>query len=196
MTGSTLAYANRLGAVYFLHAGKTKTGKVRYFVAKAAGAGALASMPDGFEFTESVNGVVSVRRIDPSAPAVHPGHLALIREELARQAHLPFHRAEAVRADIVVFEPAGGLDPQEIGWISRSLGLGPQILEQRLSGRAAKRFTPVLRFEPCGPGEYELRRMTYHGDGGWSWPLARGPIQKLARRYLPVVGTERFFELL
>jgi hypothetical protein len=42
--------------------GKTKTGKPTYFFARDVGAGVLAQMPEGFEATESINGVVSVRR--------------------------------------------------------------------------------------------------------------------------------------
>lgn len=50
----TVSYTNRKGQVYYLHAGKTKTGKRRYFVAKTIGAGALAELPAGFEIRPSL----------------------------------------------------------------------------------------------------------------------------------------------
>jgi hypothetical protein len=37
--------------------------------------------------------------------------------------------------------------------------------------------------------------MTYRGDGGWSWALAHGPLDRLARKYLNTLGTSAFFEL-
>lgn len=54
-----LAYTNR--DTFFLHEGKTKTGKPRYFFAKTIREGAITEMPAGFEVTESVSAVVSVR---------------------------------------------------------------------------------------------------------------------------------------
>jgi len=43
-----VSYTNLRGQVYYLHVGQTKTGKRRYFVAKAVGPGALAKLPAGF----------------------------------------------------------------------------------------------------------------------------------------------------
>lgn len=195
MSTPVLSYVNRHGVTYHLHQGTTKTGKPRYFVARLVGNGALAALPEGYEFSESINGVVSVRRLVPNAPEVPAGHLATVRAELARHPHLRWHRAEAVRGDIVVYEP-------ECGFAGVEALAG---LSGRLRGEAAARlahlqshtrFFPVLEFVACTPDLYEVRRMTYRGEGGWSWPLAHGPLATLARRFLPVVGTEQFFELL
>lgn len=105
------AYTNRRGRTYYLHAGTTKTGKPRYFVAKTIGTGALTALPAGFEIVESINGVVSVRRVDPGVPTIPAPHLDLVRSELARHPHLGLHRADLVKGEIVVFEPIGGLTP-------------------------------------------------------------------------------------
>ena len=165
MAPPALSYTNRRGQVYYLHAGTTTTGKVRYFVAKAVGPGALSELPEGLEIVESINGVVSVRRIDPNAPRVPDGDLARVRSELANHAHLRSHRAEVVKGEIIVFEPIVGT-----------------------------RYAPVMRLMPSGAG-YAVFRMTYRGDGGWSWPLAHGPLEELATRYLKQIGTDEFFEL-
>jgi hypothetical protein len=54
-----------------------------------------------------------------------------------------------------------------------------------------------MKFVPDAPaGHYSVHRMTYRGEGGWSWPLDTGPLQKLLRKYLKHVGTEEFFELM
>jgi hypothetical protein len=50
-----LSYTNRKGQIYYLHAGTTKTGKPRYFVAKTIGDGALDELPPGFEIVETIN---------------------------------------------------------------------------------------------------------------------------------------------
>lgn len=59
--GRPLICINRRGDTYYLHTGTTKKRKPRYFVAKTVGAGALEALPEGFELTESINGVGSVR---------------------------------------------------------------------------------------------------------------------------------------
>ena len=55
--------------------------------------------------------------------------------------------------------------------------------------------TPVMRFAPAAGGEYALHRMTYRGRGGWSWPLAHGELAGLLRKYVPLIGTDEFFDL-
>ena len=49
---------------------------------------------------------------------------------------------------------------------------------------------------PLTPLDAERSRcMTYRGEGGWSWPLSIGQLDKLVRKYLKHVATEEFFEL-
>jgi len=168
-TGTALSYRNRLGGTFYLHEGKTKTGKPRYFAAKTVGEAALAAMPAGYEFSESINGVVSVRRVDAKASKVPEGDLAIARAELARHPRLALHRVEEVKGEIVVFQPLHG------------------------------RYDPVMKFVPSEvdqPGKYAVHRMTYRGKGGWSWPLEFGTLERLVKKFIRHVGTEGFFELL
>ena len=166
-TGITLSYTNRLGRTFYLHKGRTKTGKPRYFVAKTVREDALAAMPDGYEFGESINGVVSVRRVSTKAPKIPDTDLAMVSAELSRHQHLGQHRVEVVKSEVVVYE------------------------------LAYRRYDPVMKFVPAEePGHYAVHRMTYRGEGGWSWPLTIGPLQKLLKKYIKHVSTEGFFELM
>jgi len=195
MATRPLSYTNRRGHTYYLHAGSTKTGKRRYFVAKTVGEGVLAELPKGFEIIESINGVVSVRRVDPNAPTIPEIDLARVRAELARHSHLRRHRADAVKGEIIVFEPVGGLSEEHLGHLTSELGMARQRVEQRMVEFDKRtRYTPVMRLVPGG-GQYALFRMTYRGSGGWSWALDRGPLEKLAAKYLKQLGTAGFFEL-
>jgi hypothetical protein len=190
-------YTNRHGSTYYVHEGKTKTGKPRYFVAKTIGEGARPTLPDGFEFAESVNGVVSVRKVDASAPRIPEADLAIVRTEMARHRHLRHHRVEAVKGEIVVFEPSGGISLEDLAAASSIFGALPHSFEAQLAKLSpGTRFAPVMKFVPQEDrGSYAVHRMTYRGRGGWSWPLGLGPLPELARRYLKAVGTEDFFEL-
>lgn len=190
-----MSYTNRKGQVYYLHAGKTKTGKRRYLVAKTTGAGVLSEVPAGFEIVESVNAVVSVRRIDPSARKVPETDLSRVRAELAKHPHLRRYRADVVKGEIIVFEPTGGLSDELARHLEASFQMAPFQLEQHRSEfDKDTRYSPVLRFAPV-EGQYAVSRMTYRGDGGWSWVLDRGPLGSLVPKYLNKLGTSAFFEL-
>ena len=164
---AVLSYTNLMGATYYLHEGRTKTGKPRYFVAKTIREGALAEMPEGYELCESINGVVSIRKASTAASKIPDTDLAMVRAELGRHEHLGRVRVEVVKDEIIVFE------------------------------RVYRRYDPVMKFVPVDePGHYAVHRMTYRGEGGWSWPLTFGSLKKLLQKYLKHVGTDEFFELM
>jgi hypothetical protein len=185
----TFAYTNRMGDTYHLHEGRTKLGKPRYFFAREVRDGALAVMPDGYEVSESINGVVSVRRIDPDRTAIPAADVATIDAERARHAHLMHHRVQAERDAIVIYAPdrdAGVLDRHALFPVSEA---------KRQEWMNGARYAPVFRFVPDRDA-YRAQRMTYRGAGGWSRDLARGALKTLAKKFVPKIGTEEFFELI
>lgn len=61
-----VTYTNRRGVTYTLRRANTKTGRDRYFFAKAATAGVPCdAIPSGYEISESVNGIVSLIKVRP-----------------------------------------------------------------------------------------------------------------------------------
>ena len=132
--------------------------------------------------------MVSVRRVDPRAPTVPEVDLARVRAELGRHSHLRRHRADAVKGEIIVFEPVGGLRDEVPTRFASELGRRRPQDEQRT------RYAPVVRLVP-GEGRYAMFRVTYRGAGGWSWPLGRGTVEELVSKHLNRLGTDAFFEL-
>ena len=187
-------YTNRMDDTYYLHEGRTKTGKVRYFVAKKPREGTRSTMPKGFEFSESINGVVSVRRINVSEARMPESDIALVHTEMARHRHLCEHRIDVVKGEIVVFEPTDHLFselPEEM------VHIFPMGTHRSVSMKRRVRYNPVMKFAPLQKRNgYSVHRMTYRGEGGWSWPLASGPLHELLQQFLLHVGTDEFFELL
>lgn len=186
-----LSYTNRKGRTYFLHARKTKAGKVRYVFARSVGEGAVDEIPDGYEVQENVNGLVSLAKARPrSISATEEEAVRSQLEELS----LGVYRTEVKGDAIVVHEPQRSLD--------LLLGPSPQspsVSRERLAEWArGGNYWPVLRIVLDDPGSrtFHVERMTYRGDGGWSWPLGSGKIEKLAKRYLSHLGKESFFDLL
>lgn len=120
------------------------------------------------KIVESINAVVSLRRIDPNARSVPEADVARVRAEPARHPHLRRHRAEAVKGEIMVYELIGGLTDEVADYLVASFQLTPAQLEQRRPQlEKGLQYIPVMRLVPAD-GQYELRRMTYRGAGGWS----------------------------
>jgi len=180
---SALAYENRMGERYYLHEGKTKTGKARCFFAKVIGDGALAKMPAGFEVTESINGVVSVRKKIAGALSVPDEDVKIVEAQIGLLVRLRGYMVRTQGNAIVVFEPDHHLG---------ALGQAERFIEDR---RRKARYAPLMQFEREGEG-YVVRRMTYRGQGGWSYPLGQGKLAELASSFVSKIGTDAFFDLM
>lgn len=189
-----LSYTNRKGVAYYLHEGQTKTGKVRYFFARSIREGSLFELPAGREISESINGIVSVRRGQTDDSKIPADDLARVQTEMRRHGHLRHHVAVVERDAIVIHQP--DVDVVGLQEIAASAGMLPgraaAFVEERI--RRAK-FSPVLRLVR-EDSSYVVHRMTYRGDGGWSYPLASGALDGLVRELVPKIGTEAFFELM
>lgn len=197
-SAGALRYTNRRGVTFYLHQGRTKTGKPRYFVAKTIEVAALVTMPAGFEFVESINGVVSIRRVDTTPKLIPDTDVEAVRAEVARHHHLRYHRVEARKEEVVIYEPVGPFSAREMEHTARELGIATPLLERRIVDQARMRYTPVMKFvaEALGKsGDYVVQRMTYSGPGGWHY-LTHGPLPRLVRKFVRHIGTEQFFELL
>jgi hypothetical protein len=180
-----------MGDTYYLHEGKTKTGKSRYFFARTVRKGVLEKMPKGYECSESINGVVSVRRKVVENTLIPADDVRVVEAELGKYQHLRYYRAQVEKNAIVIFEPYPRVDElmmlDQFGFASSRT-----YFEQRM---ARAQYSPVMKFER-EEQRYIAFRMTYRGSGGWSWPLASGDLQHLTKKLVRHIGTEEFFELM
>ena len=186
-------HENRMGVTYYLHEGRTKTGKPRYFFAKTSGEGARSEMPEGFEVSESINGVVSVRRKTTGAPGAPDEDVKVVEDAVRRLPHLQGYMVRAQGSAIVIFEPHPR--PSELRDLAQRHGAfyrAASFVEERMK---KAQYAPIMKFECEGDG-YVALRMTYRGKGGWSWPLGAGKLRGLAMKFVPSIGTEAFFDLM
>lgn len=191
------SYTNRKGKTYYLHRAITKRGKYRYYFARQVGDGAREELPEGYEVRESVNGQVSVARTRPRV--ITETEEAAVWSALRRLR--PECRLDVKGGDLIVYKP--WRTTGEIESSLREMGLTVDFAGARLrriAEEAASReqFEAVLKFTLVDEGKrrFEARRMTYRGDGGWSYPLDSGPLPELVEDLVPAIGTEEFFELM
>jgi hypothetical protein len=192
-----VTYTNRKGTIYTLCQGVTKSGKPRYsFVRDPEGKRIVETIPKGWEISESVNGVVSLVR--ERVQKLLPGEVAAVEQAVRRHPKARNYRVN-VRSDrIEVYERVG----PDLG----DLVSGLRELEILVEGRETKlqkvlndgaQFAPVLQFilEDEESRFYRAERWCYSGGiDGWLF-VDTGPVEQMARRMIPTLGTDEFFEL-
>src|SRR6267143_3913913 len=83
--------------------------------------------------------------------------------------------------ETVVFEPVGCVSSALLASDAPARSFDP--FARRIALDERTRFTPVMKFVRSAAG-YDVHRMTYRGDGGWSWPH-RFRSTRHARHVLP-----------
>jgi len=193
-----VTYTNRKGYTYYLCQGMTKTGKLRYYFARQPKDGSPDQIPDGYRISESVNGVVSLVIDRPQL--ILPREVASVEATLARHPKSRDYRVTVQKNQIVIYERLG----PDVDTLSEIFGefspLPSDIVKRRLQEQLDKtaRFSPVMRFILVDPEEriFIAERWNYLGSvDDWINIGETGRIDNLARRLIPKLGTDDFFEL-
>src|SRR5664280_890198 len=108
----SVTHVNRKKDTYYLHVGKTKTGKPRYWLAKSSEGDLLDSMPEGFEVYENPDAQVYLRKIVPQI--VTPEEVAVVTKGLERYAPGQNCIVDVRKADIIVYHSKRGSLYQKI----------------------------------------------------------------------------------
>ncbi len=197
-----LQYRNRKDDLYTVFQGTTKTGKPRYYVSKSDYSDAgdpVEELPDDFEVFESpANGSVSVRRRKPTRI------LATERELIAQLVlKLTDYSVEHTIIDgdnIVVYTPdRAPIAAMES--IAKVFGLSKNLFD---FSPANTQFSAVLKFTllPNGQGSkagqrvFLTQRFCFRGSvDDWMEIGKPGTLERLAKQFIPTLGTDDFYEL-
>ena len=193
-----VTYTNRKGHTYYLCQGMTKTGKLRYYFAREPKEESPDQIPDGYRISESVNGVVSLVKDRPQP--IMPQEVTNIEAVLARHPKGRDYRVAVQKNQIVIYERLGP-DMETLSAIFGNISaLQSDTVKMRLQEQLDKmaRFSPIMRFILVDPDErkFTAERWSYLGDiDDWIDISESGSIDNLARRLIPKLGTDDFFEL-
>ncbi len=184
-----VTHVNRKRDTYYLHVGKAKTGKSRYWFAKSTEGGLVESMPEGYEIYENPDAQVFLREIVPQL--VTAAEVAMVQEGVKKYApgqncivdvqkdHIVVHHAEQV-----------SLDLERFGFGFREL----PIIHQR--------YLKVMRFTLIDEKDrtFRAQRWCFRGSiDRWIdlWESrSEGKLSDLVKRFCPHIGQESFFELM
>jgi hypothetical protein len=193
-----ITYTNRKGVTYYLCRGVTKTGKPRYHFAREPKGEPVEQIPEGFKISESVNGIVSLVRDRPAL--IWPEEVAAVEAAVRRHPKSHKYRVNVKHNRIEVYEQIGP-DAEELAAGLAQEGFAIPALADRLRPTMERRaqFTPVLRFilADAERRTFRVERMCYLGSiDDWIDVGPMGTVDRLARHWIPKLGTDQFFGLL
>lgn len=192
-----IIYTNRKGVTYTLCQSVTKTGKPRYFFAREPQGEPVEAIPEGYEIRESVNGVVSLAK-------VRPGHILAEEVAVVAAAIQQHPRSRNYRLDVKpdridIYElVSGGMD--DVLAIFDDVLTSELRAEIRVDRERYGQYIAEMRFILTDEERrlFRAERMCYRSSvDGWR-PLrtiGTAPVEELARRLVPMLGTDAFFEL-
>ena len=191
-----ITHTNRKGTVYYLHQGITKTGKPRYYFAREPSERGIERIPDGYEITESVNGVVSLRRVTPQL--ISDLEVQAVKLAVQSHSHLRRYRVDVKKDAITIYEPVGGMIDEVMKKIWGGTIPDSTLERIRLENERYAQYTPVMRFllMDAEKREFTVERMCYRGGmEGWLSLHRWGNIRSLGKQYIHHLGKESFFDL-
>lgn len=186
------SYTNRKGSTYYLCQVKTKTGKMRYYFAGESKATPVDKIPAGYQVDESVNGIVSLVKVRPQV--IFTQELASVETSLKKHPHGPYYRAVIKGNQIVIYESQGA------DFINVLFGIGwtlPEDVGRQLLERNAQ-YSPIMRFilDDKDGRTFHPERWCFRGSiDDWIQVGVPEKIEELAKKLIPLLGTDDFFEL-
>ena len=193
-----IIHKNCLGDTYYLHEGKTKTGKPKYYVSKKSEGNLAEAIPDGYEIYERPGGLVSFRKIQNSP--ILPHELKYVQDkitplvdqeeekEIARLSSKRGTNFASLMAAVKLIEQKRYRTRFE----AEIRGKEIIIYETKHGGR------PIMKFELIDEDtrEYLAYRWCFKGSiDDWIHIGYSGQLRDLVDKYCPALGTDRFYEL-
>jgi hypothetical protein len=190
-----ITHRNRRGDQYYLHEGRTKTGKPKYLFSKKPDGTLAAAIPPGFEVYENPDAQVFLRRTIPSPVRAEETHVvfAAVRKNAKSRNAVVETKGDA----IVVFMPDTDIEEAT----EELVALTPFANRERIRSVLERglRFSPMMRFvlQDEKTRKYWTERWYCLGSNpGWMGIGAPGPLSRLVRQFCRHLGKESFFELI
>jgi hypothetical protein len=192
----SITYTNRKGFKYFLNKGVTKTGKPHYYFAKEQKGEPVDEVPQGYEIEESVNAVASLVKV--RVKLIPYEEWVCVEDALARHPKARDYRITVKDKIIIVYESTG-LDVNKMMEFLEGFPILPNARERLEEDKERySQFIPVMRFilDDQESREYHAERWCYSGSiDDWIYAGHSGRIDRLAKKLIPILGTDEFYEL-
>lgn len=188
-----IEYTNRKRQTYYLHQGKTRSGKPRCFFSLKAPGKPVTKIPRGFEIYESPDGLVFLRHIEP--PVITDAELAALRSALVKLAGTRDWATDRKGKYVTIYAPQKLTDERPAS--ANSMGASADN-STRDSGASHLDYAPMFRLTlaDATKREFLLERWCFREYvNGW-YMLDSGRLNELLRTYALHMGEASFFEMM
>jgi len=193
-------HRNRRGDVYLLQAGKTRTGKRRYYFGRRLSGEPVEEVPAGYEVFESPErGQVYLRK--ERRTCIAPIEREIVAEGIRCLSNLGHFLVDVEEDCLDVYLPTRNVP--EVNQLVCALA-GPDALEVPRFQEARDQFVreseyeKALRFEllDCERRLYHVERWCHRrSHDGWMHLAGPSSLSDLVDRYVEHLGEESFYEL-
>jgi hypothetical protein len=188
-----IEYTNRRGRKHYLHEGKTKTGKPKYFFSMKPEGNPINTIPPGYEIYETPNAQVFLRK--PPLQIVTPSEIEIVREGVKKYAEVQYFLVDVKDKHIIVY-----LCDQNFKELMElaSFAHGKNTDQARSVVAQCLSYTPMMQFvlNNAETREFTVQRWCFRGSvDGWI-SLDRSPnLSELVKTYGSHLGKESFYDL-
>ena len=193
-----ITYTNRKGMTYYLCRSVTKTGKPRYYFGREPKGEPVQEIPAGYVIRENVNGLVFLAR--EREAQILPEERAVVEAAIQRHPKARNYRIEVKDKRLIVYERTGP-DVEDLTPALRGLGrlTASQLRDMQAFLEESARFTPVMRFTLLDKEKrtFCTERWCYLGSiDDWIDIGPSGSLRLLAKRFIPLLGSDALYEVL
>jgi hypothetical protein len=188
-----IEYTNRRGRKHYLHEGKTKTGKPKYFFSTKPEGNPINTIPTGYEIYETPNAQVFLRKTP--LQIVTPSEIEIVREGVKKYAEVQYFLVDVKDKHIIVY-----LCDQNVKELMElaSFAHGKNTDQARSVVAQCLSYTPMMQFvlNNAETREFTVQRWCFRGSVD-SWiSLDQSPIlSELVKTYGSHLGKESFYDL-
>ena len=193
-------HCNRRGDVYLLQAGRTRTGKPRFYFGRKLTGEPVEDIPAGYEVFESPErGQVYLRRQRPTR--IEPIERKIVADGVRCLSNVKHFLIDVEDDSLIVYLPTKGID--EVNQLVCQLA-GPNALQVPRYREARDRiiqeseYEKMMRFQLLDPEQrlFEVERWCFRSwCEGWIHLAGPGHLLDLVEWFAEHLGEESFYEL-
>lgn len=190
----TVKYINRKGDTYYLHQGKTKTGKPKYFFSMKKDGILAKAVPDRYEIYENPNAQVFLRKIPPKI--FTDEEISIVENGVKNLSKLRDFKIDIKNNQIIIFLPDQDRDSLK-GIFSDFVGHNDSKMNQLLKMNLT--YSPMMRFVLIDEKrrEFSVERWRFLGSiDDWMFLDNDNNLKRLVKKYCPHLGKESFYDLI
>ena len=191
----SITYTNAKGQTYFLHQGRTKTGKPTYYFSLKREGQLAESIPDGFEIYENPNTQVFLRRIPPQL--ITDEERQIVADGMRRYASVEAYRIDVKGKTIVIY--LADQDSDALGRIVQEHASSLVEKERIMTVlRQQSHYSPMMQFILADEKRRRFwpQRYCFRGSiDDWIGIGLPDTLSNVVKTYVKHLGKESYFEL-